>query len=407
MPSKLLTMCKQALTASNAPVGLLSPSPPPLSPPLPPLTPSGWSSQSPVPVSIPEESDKQVAALPGAPDAHIVTLPPQADTKTDSSVSSHDDSFSDTSFTMSTTGAAECLHAEPRCIPLLTTGMVTPVVMQQWEMACVDSFRANKKIELNNRITAVLPGLKDMRAWDWVATYGDHLASLTFTMFIIELQKEFLPDGWDDELHTKILNSHLKASDSFPNWVNNICHLNIVLWNTKYYFSDVVLWLQLDSPLDSDLQSWCKNHNVKEVIKKVTKGTPEKTKEAWLTCWIGEVWKLAEEHMNDTKRYLEAAEDLQCMPKCQALANHLHNSNTVGSYKAHGSTTSSTASSLASTASVSYRQWTLTVVQAPGMFEMSMWIPDSLCYRMSKWFPRWLKLQRNHRGSITQTQTSK
>lgn len=73
------------------------------------------------------------------------------------------------------------------------------------------------------------------------------------------------------------------------------------------------------------------------MIDKITKDTPEKTEEAQLTCWIAEVRKLAEEHMNDMKHYLEAAEDLQRMPKRQALANPSQNSNTMGGYKPCGS----------------------------------------------------------------------
>lgn len=103
--------------------------------------------------------------------------------------------------------------------------------------------------------------------------------------------------------------------------MNDIQHLNIVLHNTKYYFSDVALHLQLDSLLDADLQNHCKNCNIKEVMNKIAKETPEKTDEAHLTCWIAEVHKLAEEQANDTKHYLEAAKDLQWMPKRQALVN--------------------------------------------------------------------------------------
>lgn len=108
-------------------------------------------------------------------------------------------------------------------------------------MACIDFFRVNKKIDTDKHIAAVLPGLKDMQARDWVATHGDHLSELMFVEFIIELQKEFLSDGWDNKLHAKIRNACLRLSDSFPKWVNDICHLNIVLRNTEYHFSDVAL----------------------------------------------------------------------------------------------------------------------------------------------------------------------
>ena len=95
-------------------------------------------------------------------------------------------------------------------------------------MACTDFFRADKILE-DEQVAAVLPGLKDMWAHDWVAIHGDCLAELGFPDFIKELQREFLPDGWDNELHVKICNSCLKSSDSFPTWVNEIHHLNIVL----------------------------------------------------------------------------------------------------------------------------------------------------------------------------------
>lgn len=71
-------------------------------------------------------------------------------------------------------------------------------------MACTDFFRANKKIPLEEHMSVVLPGLKDMHARDWVATHGDRLAEMTFMQLVKEMQKEFLPDGWDNELHAKI-----------------------------------------------------------------------------------------------------------------------------------------------------------------------------------------------------------
>ena len=40
--------------------------------------------------------------------------------------------------------------------------MVSPMVMCQWEMACMDFFRENKKIEAEEHVAAVLLGLKDM-----------------------------------------------------------------------------------------------------------------------------------------------------------------------------------------------------------------------------------------------------
>lgn len=103
--------------------------------------------------------------------------------------------------------------------------------------------------------------------------------------------------------------------------MNDIRHLNIVLHNSEYHFSDTELRLQLDSLLDVDLRNHCKNCKIKEIIDKVGKATDTEKQiaEAHLTCWISEVCKLAEERVHDTKCYLEAAEDVQRAAKRQDL----------------------------------------------------------------------------------------
>ena len=232
---------------------------------------------------------------------------------------------------MPASNIAECQHADPKRIPLLTPGEILPMVMHQWKMACTDFFRSNKKIEVEDHVAAVFPGLKDLCARDWVTTHGDCLVGLSFAVFIKELQREFLPEGWDDELHAKICNSCLRSLDSFPKWVNDIHHLNIVLRNSEYHFSDAKLCLQLDSLFDVDLCSHCKNWKIKELVDKIGDegDSEEEIAEKHLACWISEVWKLAEEHAHDTKHYLGAAEDLQHALKCQALGYPSHSQNVL------------------------------------------------------------------------------
>lgn len=212
---------------------------------------------------------------------------------------------------MTSHSPAEVLHTELKQIPLLTPGEISPLAMQQWEMACKDFFSANKKVDKKDRVSTILPGLKDMHARDWVATHHNLLGALAFLVFMKEFHMEFLPGGWDNKLHAHICNSQLRSSDSFPKWVNNIHHSNIILRGTSYHFSDDALHLQLDTLLDLDLCIHCKNHNVKELIKSATNNAGEKTPEAHLTSWILELCKLTDEHAQNTKCYLVAAEDLQ------------------------------------------------------------------------------------------------
>jgi hypothetical protein len=204
---------------------------------------------------------------------------------------------------------AECIHEEPKRIPLLTAGEISPLVMRQWEMACEDYFSASKKLEEKDRVAAVLLGLKDLRARDWVATRREDLVALTFDDFMALLRSEFLPESWEDELHAKICSSRLKPADSFMTWLNELRHLNIILRGTDYHFTEDPLRLQLDSLIDTDLRTRAKNRKIKDVIDAATDAKGVKTPEARLNAWISEMRKLAEERANDTKHYKEAAEN--------------------------------------------------------------------------------------------------
>lgn len=173
-------------------------------------------------------------------------------------------------------------------------------------------------------MSTILPGLKDMRARDWVATHRAELITLPFTDFMKTLHKEFLSEGWDNELHACICNVHLKTSDSFLKWVNDIHHMNIILHGTEYHFSEDALCFQLDSLLDIDLCTHCKNHKIKDIVEKAVNMAGEKSGKACLATWITEVCKLAEECTHNTKCYLEVSEDFQQAPKHQALGNNNH-----------------------------------------------------------------------------------
>lgn len=101
-----------------------------------------------------------------------------------------------------------------------------------------------------------------------------------------ELCKELLLDGWDDDLHAKICHMRLKMSDSFPKWVNNICHLNIILQGTDYHFSNTALCLHLESLLDLDLCRQCKSCQIKETVEAVSGSSEDQIKEVCLSCCI-------------------------------------------------------------------------------------------------------------------------
>jgi hypothetical protein len=62
-------------------------------------------------------------------------------------------------------------------------------------MACKDFFSTNSKLEETDHVAAILPGLKDMHARDWVAMHYSDLTSLSFAKFMKCLHREFLTEG--------------------------------------------------------------------------------------------------------------------------------------------------------------------------------------------------------------------
>jgi hypothetical protein len=125
------------------------------------------------------------------------------------------------------------------------------------------------------------------------------------------LHKEFLPEGWEDDYHTQIYNTHLKSSNTFSNWLNNVCHINFALWGSDHHFSDDALCIQLKSLLDLNLCTHAKNHNIKDLVEAAVDDENVKTPKARFMHWKNELRKLADKCAQDMKRYLEAVEELQ------------------------------------------------------------------------------------------------
>jgi hypothetical protein len=184
-----------------------------------------------------------------------------------------------------------------------------------------------------------------MHIRDWIATCHTRLSALSLTDFMKLLHKEFLPEGWEDDYHTQIHNAHLKSSDAFSNWLNNVCHINFVLQGSDRHFSDDVLCIQLESLLVLDLRTGAKNHNIKDLIEAAVDDENMKTPKARFMHWKNKLRKLTDKCAQDTKRYLEAVEELQHPQKRQAVSQHSRTYNTVSSSKPNA--TSSLSSSTA------------------------------------------------------------
>lgn len=110
---------------------------------------SGHTLPLPTPSAGPTQSDSEKPVS----DMHTSTQC-YNDSDLDSSLSSLNDAYTLSHQKMSLNTFAEVLHAEPKHIPPLSPGKISPLVMWQWEMACKDSFSANKRLDKEDDIVA-------------------------------------------------------------------------------------------------------------------------------------------------------------------------------------------------------------------------------------------------------------
>ena len=66
---------------------------------------------------------------------------------------------------MSTLATVEPTSAKA---PVLTEGDISPAVMMDFENAALDFF-VSKSIPTEKQVTMIIPGIKDLMIWDWIA----------------------------------------------------------------------------------------------------------------------------------------------------------------------------------------------------------------------------------------------
>lgn len=155
---------------------------------------------------------------------------------------------------------------------MLTSRDVTPSVMMEFENACYDFFEA-KSVPTEKHVAFILPGIRDLRIRNWIATDHPTIVALTFISFMKQLCDNYLHPDWEDHVCDKILNSCLNLNkESFWSWSQHIIKLNCLLKNTTSVFDNTTLCNQLDTHLDDGLKEHVKHSDTKK----------EKTLKAWV-----------------------------------------------------------------------------------------------------------------------------
>jgi hypothetical protein len=94
---------------------------------------------------------------------------------------------------------AKVRQSSPNTAPILSPGSLTIPVLRTFETACRRYF-VNKEIAPEDQVGKILYNFEAATVQSWVLAEEDHLATLTFKVFMTEFKLKFLARSWEDEL---------------------------------------------------------------------------------------------------------------------------------------------------------------------------------------------------------------
>ncbi|THG92770.1 hypothetical protein EW026_g8249 [Hermanssonia centrifuga] len=149
--------------------------------------------------------------------------------------------------------------------PVLTSGTLTPEVLQSFQIACLHHFNY-KKIADGDMVTTVAPSLQSPVVQQWYFANQATLKVGTFTDFMAALRKRFLKKNWSDTIRSKLLRSSQGEDDSFDIWVEALEATNALLHGTTAVFSEKRLREHIESHACEELRSLAETTEVQAVM---------------------------------------------------------------------------------------------------------------------------------------------
>ena len=95
------------------------------------------------------------------------------------------------------------MQENPGKVPVLTAGIVSPVVLHDFSIACEDFF-ATKDIEAGHQVRRIIVGFADGDIRNWIDNDRETLVALSFKDFMAQLRGKFLEADWVSKLRSEI-----------------------------------------------------------------------------------------------------------------------------------------------------------------------------------------------------------
>ncbi|KAJ7782935.1 hypothetical protein B0H16DRAFT_1297079 [Mycena metata] len=138
--------------------------------------------------------------------------------------------------------------------PILTDGDVTPLVLNDMEMACRHTFAA-KETAADKQVSMVLGNFLDKRITNWVRPSAKHtcICILTFMAFMSKVKSKLLPEDWEIQTRLEVLILKQSPEQSFPNYVTDLQSLASLLIGTASAIDDTRLRHTIEANMLTDL----------------------------------------------------------------------------------------------------------------------------------------------------------
>ena len=140
--------------------------------------------------------------------------------------------------------------------PRLSGGKITPVVLRAFEIQIENYFlNAKEAIAETDKVTRLLGCFEGPLVNQWISQNRTRLRGLTFSAFITEFRKRWLPKTWEQDFLRQIMRARLDPRrSSFEDWSTEVQIINDALTGTTSFLTEDQMRRQLESNIDEDLR---------------------------------------------------------------------------------------------------------------------------------------------------------
>ena len=153
----------------------------------------------------------------------------------------------------------------PSKVPILTARDISPMIMCQFEHACMNYF-VHKKVIADDQVSLVIGSILDDHVGDWLVSNHDCLVNLSFNDFMDEFCTNYLAEDWEEDTLCEIL-SMTWRNHTFWDYAIALQSKNSLLLGTTLHLPDDKLCHQLGMGMETRLAKKVSTEKLNKVVE--------------------------------------------------------------------------------------------------------------------------------------------